>query len=152
MNETTVPSVPYGYGYGGGPTLPPDNLGPFAKIACVWDRCLDGETYEFPVNSTSLALESTRVVKLGEAVLFGVSGVSTKASSQFVLVFNTATLPVPAGLVPVIVISVAATTNFSWDGGTWGRHFSQGIVIANSSTAATLTVGAADTWFDAQYI
>lgn len=152
MSEVTVPSVPYGYGYGAGPTRPPDDQGPFAKIACVWDRVLDGETYAFPVNSTSTQLEKARIVKSGEGVLFGITGVSTNVAAQFILVFNTEQTPIQNGAVPVLVISVPAGSNFSWDGGTWGRHFSQGIVLANSSTAATLTAGAADTWFDAQYI
>jgi hypothetical protein len=32
------------------------------------------------------------------------------------------------------------------------RFFNNGIVVANSSTSATLTIGAADCWFDCQYL
>ena len=33
-----------------------------------------------------------------------------------------------------------------------GRAFQAGIVVCNSTTAVTLTIGAADTWFDVQYV
>lgn len=122
------------------------------KILDVWTRVMDGESYGVPVNSTSQALEKVRVVKLGECVLLGFSGVSTNVAAQFVQVFNTSNPTLTNGQVPVMVISVAAGANFSVSFSTWGRHLGQGCVIANSTTAGTYTAGANDCWFDAQYI
>lgn len=117
-----------------------------------WNR-LDGEASPIgmPLNSSSLALEASRLVKSGPGTLFGFSGFSNKGAGQFVLVFDSRDLPA-AGAVPVLVVNVAATSNFSYDAGQWGRAFHQGIAIANSSTVATLTAGSADCWIDAQYV
>ena len=102
-------------------------------------------------NSTSNALESSRVVKSGKARLYGFSGTNTKASAQFILAFDTNTVPAN-GAVPKFVMTAAASSDFwvSWTPG-W-RNFSDGCVLCNSSTAATLTIGSADCWFDAQYL
>ena len=102
-------------------------------------------------NSTSNQLEASRVVKSGKTRLFGFSGTNTKASAQFILAFDATTIP-QAGAVPKFVMTAAASSDFwvSWTPG-W-RDFSDGCVLCNSSTAATLTIGAADCWFDAQYL
>ena len=105
----------------------------------------------FPDSSTSLALEAAHTVKSGAGSLFGFSVYSNKASSQFILVFDSQTIP-GSGAVPVLVYTVGATSNLGVYYGTVGRAFGQGIYIANSSTAATLTAGSADCWFDVQYI
>lgn len=105
----------------------------------------------FPCNSASSALESFRVVKSGAGTLYGFSGFSNRASQQFIQVFDLGNLPAD-GAVPMIVITVPASSNFSYDGGLHGRAFRAGIVICNSSTAATKTIGSADCWFDAQYV
>jgi hypothetical protein len=106
---------------------------------------------QLPNNSTSGALEASHLVVGGEARLCGVSGYSNKASAQFIQVHDATALPAD-GAVPVIVITVTATTNFSIDLGSWGRWFYRGIVLCNSSTAATKTIGSADCWFDAQFV
>lgn len=151
MSETIPAAGPYPYGAFAGPTRTPDQRGAFEQIADLWTRCMEGAGGDFPINSSSLAFESVRVVKLGEGILYGFSGYSNNAGTQFIQVFDTAS-PSPTGLVPVSIIRVTATTDFSADYGTWGRHFEQGIVLANSSTGPTYTAGVADTWFDAQYI
>lgn len=105
----------------------------------------------WPLNSTSLALENARLVKSGAGTLYGFSGFSNKNVAQFVLCFDLSTLPA-SGAVPVFVMTVPTVSNFAvWFGDT-GRFFQQGIALANSSTAATLTAGLADCWFDAQYV
>lgn len=109
------------------------------------------ETIQLPRNNNSLALANSLTVKSGAGVLFGFSGYSNKGSAQFIQVFDKQIAAVN-GDVPVLIINVAATTDFSADFGTWGRWFTRGIQIANSSTAATLTLGSADTWFDVQYL
>lgn len=101
-------------------------------------------------NSTSNGLENSRMVKSGECRLYGFAGTNTKASAQFILAFNATTIPAN-GSVPSFVLTAPASSDFwvSWTPGY--RHFTEGCVLCNSSTAATLTIGSADCWFDAQY-
>jgi len=101
-------------------------------------------------NSASLQLENSRIVKSGAGRLFGFSGTNTKASSQFIQAFDTGTVP-SNGAIPKFVMTAQASSDFwvSWTPG-W-RQFREGIVLCNSSTVATLTIGSADCWFDAQY-
>src|SRR5262249_31911670 len=104
-----------------------------------------------PVNATTPALAASLVVSSGACRLIGFSGDSNKASAQFIQVFDASSLP-GDGAVPVLVIRVAATTTFSAYFGASGRWFDRGVVLCNSSTEATKTIGSADCWFDAQYV
>ncbi len=102
------------------------------------------------LNSTSVAYEASRIVKPKPGALYGMTGYNSKGSAQFILIHDSPTLPIE-GAVPDIVISVAAASSFSLDFGALGRTFRRGIVIVNSSTGPTKTIGSADCWFDAQY-
>src|SRR5437899_5413273 len=105
----------------------------------------------WPLNSTSLGLENSRVVKSGAGRMYGFGGFNNSAATQFILVFDVEKVP-SAGAVPVYWLSVATVSNFGVFWGDVGRFFDRGIVITNSSTLATLTIGAADCLFDAQYL
>ena len=104
-----------------------------------------------PVSVNSLALEQFHVIKSGPGTLYGVSVYSNKAAAQFIQLFDTTTAP-GSGAIPVCTFTVAATSNLGLYWGSVGRWFNQGIVIANSSTAATQTAASADCFFDAQYV
>ena len=104
----------------------------------------------YPLSASSLALQASFNVTSGPARLFGFQIYSNKAAAQFIQLFDSTAAPA-SGAVPVCVFTVGATANLAtaW---TWpGRWFSRGIWIANSSTAATLTAGSADCYFDVQY-
>jgi hypothetical protein len=117
-----------------------------------WIDQLDGDwTGGLPLNSTSLALEASRTVKSGAGSLFGLTITNTNASAQWVLLFNLQTVPAN-GAVPVTPIRVPGTTTMGVLYGLPPRFFNNGICVANSSTSATLTIGAADCWFDCQYL
>lgn len=109
------------------------------------------QTVLLPTNSTSTAYQASRVVKATPGVLLGVTGYNSKATAQFIQLHDAVSLPADGG-VPVITISVAGTSNFSLDLGVYGRYFPTGIVICDSSTGPTKTIGAADCWFDVQYV
>lgn len=102
-----------------------------------------------PTNSTSTALEASRVGKASPGTLFGLSGFNNKASAQYIQIFDSATVPADAA-VPVQVQQVPALSPYSFDFGTYGRGFAAGIAASNSSTLATKTLGSADCWFDFQ--
>lgn len=102
-------------------------------------------------NSTSAAYEASRLVKASAGTLYGFAGFNSKVSAQFILVFDAASLPADTA-VPVFVLTAPSAANFSVDFGVYGRRFATGIVMCNSSTGPTKTIGAADCWFDARYL
>lgn len=105
----------------------------------------------WPLNATSFALVSSLVVKAGAGTLYGIGGFSNKGVAQFIQVFDSGTLPAD-GATPDFVFSVGATSNIGVFWGDVGRSFTRGIVVCNSSTAATKTIAAADCFFDCQYL
>lgn len=101
-------------------------------------------------NATSIAYEASRIIKTAPAILYGFSGYNSKSSTQFILVFDANSIPAE-GAIPMIIISVAASSSFAFDLGSVGRTMKYGIVLVNSSTGPTKTIGSADCWFDVQY-
>lgn len=104
-----------------------------------------------PSNTTSTAYEASHVIKAGAGNLFGFSGYNSKATAQFILFYDSATVPADTAQA-VLVISVPAQSNFSYNPGIYGRKFTAGISWSNSSTAPTKTIGSADVFLDAQYV
>jgi hypothetical protein len=106
---------------------------------------------ELPRNAASPALASSIVAMVGAGRLLGFSVSNTKVSSQFIQVFDLGALPTN-GAIPVqsidIATVVAKAVSFAYD----GRWMTRGIVIANSSTQGSLTLGSADCLFDVQYV
>lgn len=100
-------------------------------------------------NSTSVAYEASRVAAKNPVILNGITGYNSKASAQFIQIHDAAALPDDAE-VPVLMMLVQASSTFGIDFGTHGREFANGIVICNSSTGPTKTIGSADCWFDVQ--
>lgn len=103
-----------------------------------------------PLNIHSNALAASITVKSGQGILYGFTVLNTNSSAQYVQVFDARTLPAE-GIVPVVVFKVNGADD---KGVQWlpGRTFRQGIVLCNSSTPDTKTIGAADCFFDVQFV
>ena len=104
-----------------------------------------------PANATSTAEEASRVVKASAGVLYGFTAYNNNAATRYIQLYDSATLPADA-VVPVLTVPVAAQSVVSYAPGVYGRAFTAGIVIANSTTDTTKTIGSADSLFDVQYV
>ena len=89
-------------------------------------------------------------MKTGPGFLYGFTVYSSNVSAQFVQIFDAAALPAD-GAAPACLFSVAAQSNLPVE---WlrGRPFRTGLVICNSTTGPTKTLGAADCYFDVQFV
>lgn len=103
---------------------------------------------EASVNRTS-AVVASLVVATNPCILDGFTGYNAKASAQFIQIHDATSLPAE-GAVPKISFIAQADSPFSLDHGLKGRKFANGIVICNSSTHMTKTIGSADCSFDVQ--
>ena len=104
-----------------------------------------------PTNATTTAYAASLVVKATAGVIYAISGYNAKVSAQWVQIHDAASLPSDTA-VPKVLIYVAASSSFSMILNAYGRAFTTGIVVCNSSTGPTKTIGAADCWFDVQYV
>ena len=111
-------------------------------------RNIPDGTGEFAASAyASAAYEKGNIAKNTAGVLFGLFGYTSLTTGQWVQVHDAAGLP-SNGAVPKIILYVPAAGNFSADFGIYGVGFNKGIFICNSTTGPTLTLGAADTWFN----
>jgi hypothetical protein len=130
-------------GAGGIQTSPAENL-----------RVLVRELFDsgLPLNVHSRgALTNSLIVKPTAGYLLGLTANSTNVAAQYILLFDSATVP-SNGAIPTTSFTVPLASHLAIYFNTPGRAFQTGICVCNSTTAATLTIGAADTYFDAQFI
>lgn len=104
-----------------------------------------------PVSVSSVALAKALTVKSGAGLLFGFTLFSSNVAAQFIQLHDATAVPAN-GAVPVAVFTVATVANLGVSYMPCGRLFREGIIIVNSTTSSTLTIGAADCFFDAQYL
>lgn len=130
-NENNPPVLLYGN---------PDTHAMFVEIAA--ENILSITT---PIYATSL------VIKPSAGRLKGLTGYNSKGTTQFIQLHDAISLPADLAI-PKVILTVSATSNFSLDYGAVGRYFTAGIVVCNSSTGPTKTIGAADCWFDCQFV
>jgi len=112
---------------------------------------LFGVPEELPNNATSSALANSIVAFTGQGRLIGFTVSSTRASGQFVQLFNQTTVP-SDGAVPLLSIDIATVTAKGVAFDPYGRWMTVGCVICNSTTQGSKTIGAADCLFDVQWI
>lgn len=97
-----------------------------------------------------VALAASKVIKATQGNLYGHSGYND-GPEQFILIFDSATLPIDTTAPRLPAIKVPAKQHWSMDPGEHPIWFQSGIVICNSSTAATKTIGSADCQFNASF-
>jgi hypothetical protein len=90
------------------------------------------------------------IVVPGRIVVYGFTAYNTKASAQFLNCFDASTLPANAA-VPLFSFALAANSGVGFGFQPNGRQFQTGLVLCNSSTDATKTIGSADCFFDVQF-
>ena len=104
----------------------------------------------YPSSDVSAAYEASSVSKASAGAFFSMVGYNSRTSTQFIQIFNSATVPAD-GAAPVFTFAVPASSNFSLDIPK-GHWFSTGISWSNSSTGATKTLGSADVFATVEYI
>ena len=105
-----------------------------------------------PINASSKAHAASLFAKSGQGRLWGFTVYNSNAAAQFILLFDlTWTGVVPAnGTAADCVFRVSGTSHLpiNYIPARWHQ---QGIILCNSSTEPTLTIGAADCTWDVQY-
>lgn len=110
----------------------------------------DDEDALLPLNHHSNAYEIGSLIKSGPGRLYGFTAYSSNVAAQWIQLFDLATAPA-SGAVPVAAFKVAAASHINI-GYLPARTFLSGIWIGNSTTGPTYTAGAADTFFDVQFV
>ncbi len=106
-----------------------------------------------PPNGTTVettAYAASLVVAASPARLVAVWGYNS-GGAQFLQIHDSTTLPANAA-VPKVAFAIAATSNFYFDVPLTGIDFGTGIVVCNSSTEQTKTIGSANCWINAIYL
>lgn len=120
---------------------------PLALLAmCAGGAHGQGVAYLAPVNP-STALEAAHIISTSPAKFISLVGYNS-GPAQFVQLHNGVAVP-PDGAVPLVSFSVPAGGNFSLFYPT-PLFFSTGLVVCNSTTAATKTAGGANCLFTVQ--
>ena len=102
-----------------------------------------------PISDAPGKLASSYIAS-GYLRVYGITVYSSKASSQWILMFDRSSLPADTA-VPLMAFPIAAASNLGLYYGEMGRLFRQGLVLCTSSTDTTKTLASADCLFDVEY-
>lgn len=91
------------------------------------------------------------VIKASAGKLYGVTLTNDNAAMQYVMFFNSTTVPADT-TVPLFAVAVPLKATIQLDFSAMGKYFSTGISWSNSSTFATKTIGSADCSVEARYL
>jgi hypothetical protein len=120
----------------------------------VQNKSMPDATATFcPDEDLSVLLEASSVSKASAGVVYGLSGYNSSSSAQFILIYNSTTVPTDGAVTPKLVLRVQPLASFSLDTGRFGVYFSTGIVWSNSTNASPFTkaIGSADCFVNLQY-
>lgn len=90
------------------------------------------------------------IVITNHILVQGFTVYSTKSSAQYLNMFDADALPAD-GATPIFSWALSANNGVGISWAPRGREFHAGLVLCNSSTDATKTLGSADCLFDVQY-
>jgi hypothetical protein len=131
-----------------------------AWLQNVWGNLLGGEIGApgLPLNAHSIGAANKLIVKAGAGVLFGFTVATSLAGGQFIQLHDALGGFPAANAVPVWTAPISGYVQASGTGLLAvsfifpGRFFERGIYIVNSTAQNTYVAGAADSFFDAQFI
>jgi hypothetical protein len=121
------------------------------KVASDGTLAVSGGSSVTPSRSNSSGLAASLVVKASAGTLYDIVVTNTKASLQYIQLFDSATVPADTA-VPIASFPIAASPQAFVISFQQGMAFSTGIAMSNSSTAATKTIGSADCLITANYV
>lgn len=103
-----------------------------------------------PNNANPGKLVNALLAAAGQTYLFGFTVYSSKLAAQFVLLFDANAIPAN-GAVPLFALPVSSSNFVSTSYSDTPRSMEAGIVVCNSSTDTSLTLGSADCFIDVQW-
>jgi hypothetical protein len=103
-----------------------------------------------PLYYASPRLQASAVVKTGPGTFYSITMTNTNAAARFLQVFDARDLPA-TGAIPLFSRSIPLgdSLTLTW---TVGHTFGVGLIVCNSTTAASLTLGTVDSLFDVTYV
>lgn len=101
-------------------------------------------------NYAALAAASG-VIKAAAGKLYGVTLTNDNAAARYIQFFNLTAVPADT-TAPLFTIKLGIGETRQLDFSMMGKYFSTGICWCNSTTGATKTIGAADTYVEARYL
>lgn len=106
-----------------------------------------------PSVARSSGLAASLQGKASAAAVLSIHGYNSKASLQYIQIYNLASAPADGVSTAVEIIPVPAKSNFSFSPnyGSFPELFSAGVYVCNSSTETTKTIGSADCLFTINY-
>lgn len=107
------------------------------------------ELARFYQSANSGKVAASMIVKTSTTLLLGFT--VSSVSAQFVQLFDASALPADTAI-PTLVYPVDAAKSMAVQFAPWPRGFRNGVVICNSSTQHTKTLGSADCIFDVQFL
>lgn len=102
-----------------------------------------------PSNINSAVYETSHVIKASAGTIYEVRGYNS-GPAQWIQIHDASSLPADTA-VPEDIVYAAGSDNF-WISFRQGKACATGIVVSNSTTGPTKTIGAADCWFSAEYL
>lgn len=82
--------------------------------------------------------------------VYSITVYNSAASAQWVLMFDASSLPADTA-VPRMAFPIAAAQTLGLYYGPMGRIFKRGLILCNSSTDTTKTIGSANCFYDVEY-
>ena len=100
-------------------------------------------------SNVNIGVLASHVVIPSNVIIDGFSVYNSNAADQFLLLFEGGLVP-GAGAVPLMAAKLPTKQASGFAFTPNGRFCENGLVLVNSSTDSTLTIGAADCFFDVQ--